>query len=316
MKLIVLSVDYSLYPEVELTTYAETEGGVYHMEADLLIDGNILYVDDLSLKTTDGLTTNKIVQVGNAPVRIGFGDLGPLDVVRGFVQLSENEIVVTDFNAHCLRLINRLAQTISRYAGYCGSPSSNSRYFHYPHSVIQDLKQPSMLIVTDYYNHGLKYVNTSGPSSNQYHDVQKFTPYNSIRRPSGITQDPESGDLYVTSISQVYKFAYVPMRFTLVAGSSSRGFADRNLKSSMFDFLYDIKLAGGQKLVVADKLNNRLRVLDNKTDTTYSICSGSSGHNDGTSPRKCSLSSPQSLLVINQTLYVGENGKIRSVRGE
>ena len=68
------------------------------------------------------------------------------------------------------------------------------------------------------------------------------------------------------------------------------------------------------KILVAEEGNNRLRVLDLNTNQTSSICSGERGHKDG-NLLFCSLAEPYSLMLHKGEIYVGENKRIRKIKG-
>ena len=302
-----------------MTTFIETDSDVLHMEPDLFIKGNVLYTDKCALKTTDGVTSTTIA--GHSTTcyhHFAAGLLARFQDLTGFRQISPSEVVVTDYGQHCLKLIDRTTLQVSRYAGYCGSAGyvtgTSAARFYYPHSIISDIKRPGMLLVTDYGNDAVRHVNTL--SSSAPHSVSNFYQSTSyLDNPKGITQHPVNGDLYITNNdNEVWKVTYSSKSISKFAGASSASFRDCDFSTSYFNYPRDIIFIADNKLLLADTDNQRLRVLNQQTSHTSSVCTGRASHIDG-DMETCTLYWPQSLMVLNDTLYVGEYQRIRKIQG-
>ena len=141
-----------------------------------------------------------------------------------------------DYGNHCLRLINRITLQTSLYAGLCESrghaDGTSSARFRYPYSIIRDMKQPHMLLVTDQLNHALRHVDTQSRSP---HHVSTFIESSVLSYPTGLVQDPLAGDLYITATHQIYKLIYSTKSLQLVSGSQSSGFRDGDFSTALFD---------------------------------------------------------------------------------
>lgn len=302
---------YSIHQGDEVETYIQTGGNVYHMEQDLLIPGNIIYSDDVSLQTTDGLTSQTITRNAAAwefsqSNRVNTTATGKFNSIRGFVQLSLLEVVVVDTSAHCLRKLNRETLEISLYAGQCGTLSHHQmNRFNLPQNIIRDIKS-TKLFLTDY-NHmnSIKTVSTGNAS---IHEVSRFA---HVSKPIGIVQELVYGNLYITNPSHVYRIGYESKAVTLVGGSTD-GSTDY-WRFSVFKYPQDLIPISDNRLVVADSYNDRLKVMALQSSMD-SVCTGEPGASDGKAT-ECTLQSPRSLLLVNQTLYIGENGRIRQIEG-
>lgn len=102
---------------------------------------------------------------------------------------------------------------------------------------------------------------------------------------------------------------------TLLAGDSgSPGNRDCDFIHSKFSFPWSIILIGQNKLLVVDSENHTLRIMDMDTRTVTSLCSGVRGSSDG-DMKTYELDAPYSLMVLNDTLYVGQKQKIRKIQG-
>ena len=64
-----------------------------------------------------------------------------------------------------------------------------------------------------------------------------------------------------------------------------------------------------------NKLKHRMGVRDLSTNTSYSISSGEWGRAD-VNFCTCTLAYPSGLLILNDTLQVGTDQKISSIKGE
>lgn len=297
-----------------MTTFLYTEGPVYHMEPDLYINGNILFSDWCALKTSDGTTTTTIA--GYAKIcgyQDGIGTLSRFNHVKGFRQISPTEVVVADHYNCCLRLVNRITLHTSRYAGSCGSrgyaDGTSAAMFDYPSSIIDDFKHPGMLIVTDKSN--IRHINKL--SINNPRPVTTFfrstSALSSIRN---IAQDPITGDMFITAQSTIMKLTYDSKSIISLAGGL--GFRDCDFSYSLFNSLKDILIIDNNKLMVVDTNNYRLRLMDLDGETVTSFCSGVPGHSNG-DMKTCKLHIAYSLMVLNDSLYVGQQGKIRKIQG-
>ena len=302
-----------------MTTFVTTESNVNHIEADQYVPGNILFSDGHALKTTDGTTTWLIA---GSPSSSGYstssGSSARFYYLSGFHQVSATRVFLVDRNNHCMRMLDRTSNaSYVSYAGYCRSSgyadgTSRAR-FYYPQSAIADKKATGRLLVTDQSNHAIRHVYTN------YHGYQYVTTFyrstSSLRNPTGITQEHTSGDLFITLLTHyVYKLAYSLKALTLLSGTGSRGFQDGFSCQTRFSSPYELLLLRPHKLLIADSHNHRLRVLDLNSLMTSSLSSGTSGTVDG-NLTACTLQYPFSSAVVNGSLFIGQNGAIREIKG-
>lgn len=145
-----------------MTSFLNSVVGVFHLEPDLYIDGNILFSDGCALETTDWIATTTIA--GHPKICDFYNCIGTLarfGQLYSFRQISPTEVVIADYHNHCLRLLNRITLQSSRYAGSCKSfgytDSTSAEQFTRPKDIIDDFKHPAMLIVTDRNN--IRHVN-------------------------------------------------------------------------------------------------------------------------------------------------------------
>ena len=203
-----------------------------------------------------------------------------------------------------MRLIDRTTNNTSLFSGLCGSygfQDGHPGQFDSPHSVVIDQRDKNQLLITDYYNNAARTVDVMSRV------IGTFAKSDSLSGIRDITQEEKSGDLYVTANHAVYRIAYTQRTVTLISGgtsSNSGGYRDSTLLDSRFYWLYELIFIAPDTLLAADLSNNKLRLVDMNSDKVATLNVTNS------------LSSPFSLLLTNNSLYVGQNKKITQYKCE
>ena len=131
-----------------------------------------------------------------------------------------------------------------------------------------------------------------------------------------MVQSPTTGNIHITFSHGEGLYDYQGKTFTRIAGApTGMGFRDGLFLQMIFLWLKGIEFLDSRTLIVADSLSNRLRVLDLDTNSSSSICTGAMGHVDG-NLMSCWLYLPYSITLIQDTLYVGQAGRIRAIKGK
>ena len=275
---------------------------VYHMESDRLIPDNILYSDISALHTTNG---SNITDVFNfwAADRTG---------IWGFTQTSEYDIVFVDGNIHCLRLYNRLQDTVKKLVGSCNNSYSGFRdgadaLFNVPMKVIQDNQDPRLLYVIDFRNYALRMVTISL--------VPHVTTLikNDQKKYMGVTQDPCGRYLYITHTEGLERYDLVTNTSIDIVSKNTRYTNDALMYDGAIERLEGIILYR-DLVIMADSGRHVLFVVDLTNNTTFTICTGEAGHRTGNAS-VCRLKSPSTLLMLNGDIYIGEDRHISMLRG-
>ena len=280
------------------TDIISTSHYVLHMELDKYRPGYLLYTDKHALMTYNGTTTHLIA--GNSTqwgYREGVGAEARFTSIYGFAQISEKHVVVADVNNHCLRLIDRTTNKTSVFSGQCksrGYEGGLPGQFSYPHFVVIDKRDKNQLFITDFFNNAVRNVTVNSRVAGT------FVQSDSLKYITGITQEEESGDLYVTAYHALYRITYTQTTVSLISGSPGEnyGHKDSTLLKSLFDLPYELIFITPKTLLIADRGNNKLRLVHMNSDkvTTLNVTN--------------SLNSPRSLLLTNDSLYVGQRKKI------
>ena len=130
-----------------------------------------------------------------------------------------------------------------------------------------------------------------------------------------IIQSLETGDFYMAVSHAVGIFSYQMKSFTVISGSTSRGFQDGAFSEVRFDEPFALLFLNKHTILVSDLLNHKLRVLDLISNTSSSICSGYRGNADGNFST-CLLKSPRGLLTLKDSVYIGTSLRIRRIEGK
>ena len=266
------------------------------MELDRYRPGYLLYTDLTTLMTIDGTTTHLIA--GNSTqwgYREGVGAEARFNYIPGFAQISEKLVVVADSNNNCLRLINRSTNKTSEFSGQCqseGYEGGRPGQFSYPHFVVIDKRDKNQLFITDFFNNAVRNVTVNSRVAGT------FVQSDSLKYITGITQEEESGDLYVTAYHAVYRITYIQRTVSLISRSGSPGNRDSTLLDSLFNLPYELIFIKPNTLLVADSYAHKLRLVHMNSDqvTTLNVTN--------------SLRLPYSLLLTKNSLYVGQLRKI------
>ena len=275
---------------------------VHHMESDRLIPGQILYSDIDKLHTTNG---NNITDVFDMWEVNGTG-------IWGFTQTSEYDIVIVDRYNHCLRLYNRLQDTVKKLVGSCDCKSPGLRdgtaaLFNGPMKVIQDSVAPCLLYVIDFHSHALRMVTKSR--------IPHVTTLikNDHKKYMGVTQEPEGIYLYITYSDGLERYDLVTNTSIDIVSKTTWYANDAWMQDGAMALLEGIILYKDM-VFMADSSRHVLFVVDLTTNTTSTICTGVAGHRSGNTSF-CQLDGPEALLKLNGDIYIGEEGHISILRG-
>lgn len=297
-----------------IQTFMTTSDYVYHIESDAFTDGNILFSDGSSVKTTDGVTTYLISgSDSDNGYREGQGQRSRFHHIAGFIQIQSDQVVLVDSDNHCFRHLNRVSNQTSHYLGNCtnqGYQDGERPLFDEPHAIIRDSQNATFLIIVDEGNNALRVINAL--TNNTRTLIRSFK----LKDPRGLTQHALSGDFYITVEHGVVRFNYESAVLTTISVSADFGFRDGDLSTAEYNFPNEIIFLSPSKMLLADRKNNRLRIIDMQSNMTSSVCSGEKDHRDSNNLSACGLNNPRSLYKLGDTIYVGEKKRIRLLQGE
>ena len=240
------------------------------MEVDLKRPGYIMYAYGDNIKTSDGSTTFHIA--GNTADSTASN--ATFSTVRGFVQVSENRIVVADRGNRVLRAIDQK--------------------IYFAMNMIKNNRNKDQLLVVDYWYGGITRVDANTGA------VSKLVEDALMRKIRYLTQD-EKGDLYTTASHGIFKVTYKDKKVTLISGIPYKpGYKDSTVVDSLYNDPHDITVIGPGTLLVADYRNSQIRIIDLYSDRVSTL--GLSGSEN--------YEYPSSLLLPGSTLYIGYSKNI------
>ena len=133
--------------------------------------------------------------------------------------------------------------------------------------------------------------------------VGNFVRSPSLRHVFYFTQH-ERGDIYATEEHSVVKISYVSKLITLLSGSSeSSRYKDGTLLQSLFYNPHGLRFIGADTLMVADRNNQKLRILYLSLNRVATLDINSFSKDKP-------FWYPASVLIGNTSLFVGVSGRI------
>lgn len=278
---------------------------VRHLEVDLYITGNILFMDELQVLTTDGSMTS-VVAGGSEGYIEGIGGEASFRQMRGFTQVNTSHVLVADSGNHCLRFINRITNKTSHYTGKCGTlgyRDGDDPLFDYPWGLTQHPTDSSKLYLSDHYNWAIRmiYLNNGICTT--------ILARGGLNRPMSLKFDRKKKNLVIANTHFIVRMSIETGEYRVSVGISTgdRGHYDKSATTSYFHWPRDSIFISENVQLIIDHDNFRLRVLDLISDKIYSICTGAGTTKDG-DITECGLFNPNALLYLDGYLYVGVDG--------
>lgn len=272
---------------------------VLHIERDLYNnDGSILFGTFGYLQTTDGTTTTTLFASRKNPI-------------AGFVQLNHTHLVFSNYKRHCIMLLDRSSNSVSKLAGKCGWPGyeDGNKYtgrLYGPTSIVLDLENSNRIYVADTKNDKLRAVDIE---TGQLSTIIST----GLRNPRGMVW--ANGDLLITNLNYISHTLWLSNGAAIIeilAGLRARGYSDSTFGQSRFNHPIDICEIESNKYLIADYKNKVLRLLDLSRGVVGPVCINRE------SPCTTSTklpSNPRSLAKIGDTIYVGTLTNIIKLRG-
>lgn len=265
-------------------------------------------------------TSHRIAGVRNfGSYREGIGSDARFRWIIGYLQPNASIIIAIDWANDCFRTIDRHTNQTQRYAGNCTNRGfrngpADQALFYQPNDIISDLMDSEMYIVTDKENQN-GYLRLINSTSLIVSTLVSFASLDPLYRPKGLLQDPRTGDLYTYLRCALVKYDYIAKTLTVITGKFERGLLDGPFTEALFREPQRFVYLDPKRLLLVDRGNNVLRILDMNTNTTSTICNGASGHVDGNFS-VCQFENPQTIYRFNDTFYIGEDHRMRAIQGK
>lgn len=239
--------------------------------------GNVLYVADTNNHSVrvaplvSGINTSRLVggTQGTGGAIGASGSAVQLNTPRGIVYNPvTNTIYVADSQSNRLRVFSTTGELLSNIGSTTGAwadGSSTAARFTYPQGLAVDTA--GNVYVADTQNHRIRMITTSGVVSTIAGSGTAGLADNTtgtaaqFRSPGALTVS-SNGTIYVVDTGNNAIRRIAPDRaVTTIAGNGTAGFADESGADARFSEPKGIALGSDGRLYIADRANNRIRVL-------------------------------------------------------
>lgn len=288
---------------------------VYVLQEDIFEAGHFLAA--LENAVVSFSPSGDMTVLAGSPTEEGFnnapGSQARFSTVQGLYQLNNGTVMISDHGNHCIRLLTRVSNSLSTVSGKCTHPGHKDG----------DLETAMFATPTD--------LEPMEPTGNRIAVVEFYgrVRYILMRERMVMTA---SADKIATRLTHLFKnpsFFFISVKYgivevvngagTLLTGSGEPGYSDGAFQDASYLDPQGMAMVNSSILLLADCRLNKIRVLNMDSKRVTSICSGQRGYKDGDEVT-CQLSLPYSVLVKNQTLYIGEanvdGGGIRRISFE
>jgi len=223
------------------------------------------------------------------------------NLVTGFTQVKDNLTIMIDFGNYCLRSINPHTGQTSLYAGHCRKHGSadgqliGEASFRNPYAITS---YQGRFYVTDYGNNALRMIAAGKVST-----IMKL-PF-----PRGLIFTAD-GSAYIT----LYKYGLFRLDLPtksmtkLTNGAGPTG----SLSAAQLSSPRGLTFLSSSVVLITDSIRQQLLHADISNNTITEICDGTRETRDG-DIKSCQLDSPSSVLVVNQSVFVGQDDAIRKL---
>lgn len=228
--------------------------------------------------------------------------------VPSFVQVNVTHVVLVDATTWCLRILNRKTNVTSPVLkGTCFPSHTDEPNLYKPWKVIEDIRNPGNLLVTDRQADLLMSVDVkngewSSVAARDLHMVESM--------------QWMGQQLLLTSKYNVTRLTWSDegaVSVEIIAGSDKSGDELGKLLSAKFNQLAGIGKLEKNKFILADSLNFKMKLMDMDENTIGPVCY----ETEFPKYKKCKCTEwPYSFLSDGDTLYVGTNEGVQKLSGK
>lgn len=316
-----------------VTTILNTTSAVSHIELDKLIHGNLLLSIERKLHTFNERT--EVLSDATEPTSqflyIHIGRPATYAHIISFTQVNASHIIVINggdqSSDHCIRMVNRLVTSIAEIAGNCTESGFRDGFgaasrFSSPKNVILDIRNENVVIISDSDNAAIRSFNLV--------TLEVVTLLKQgLNKPSSLSYDLK-GNLLVSNHHYILRYSMQKIRvqgdgdayamYNMYLGSHKKGKPSEGvveLNSSIFYYPQDMIAYSQDLIIVADKWNNILQLVEVNASTISLICMSHAQEFkaiDGAIDN-CGMFEPLSLMQYADKLYIGERKALRRMRG-
>lgn len=285
-----------------------TRSWIDHIEIDRLVANWILFTNGDRISATN-ISHALTVIGGNFGYREGSRFEAKFKAIYGFTQLRNFSIVIADPDNNCLRLYNRLSYAVRALYGQCGANVSNISYElrFLPVDVILGRTFDSKLLISE---RGKRQISEFDASTGEM-DLRKYDLQAHLGRLSlmkiFVNHFQSNAILYFSGLSYISKLNLNSLAITRLVGGKDRGDADGSFGHVRLNYPSGIAFISSDILLLADKQNKKLKVMDLTYGTVATLCADMD---------PCNIQGMEELLIYNGYLLVGSQRQIAFIRSK
>lgn len=290
-----------------VTEYLSTKKEPSHLAPDLFVPDNLLFSMHRALLTTNGTMYSVIIgeQIRAAPptntYREGSHANASFLEIKAFVQQNRTHVFVADSGHGCIRGVNRMTNTSYHVAGICKKVqwadvhkdgSLQTATFSFIDSITY---HENIIYVVESLQSRVRKIDLDSGKITTMLDSKDFRQFD---LPQSIIADPARRVLYLTTFKGINKIDITNNHVTEM-NHGTRGYRDGELTNSSWSGASAIFRISNDALLVIDKFNNRIRLINLIQNSVCTWCFKF--------PRVKNLCSfgkiPKSVAVISCTAY-------------
>ena len=226
-----------------------------------------------------------------------------LDQPSDIVYLGNHTYIISDTNNHCLKLLELALVRLTTYAGKCGvhtmteTDTKEDDTLHYPKGLSYSREREMLYVV----------------SSSLVQTVDKEKKIKIFCR-SEFTLSSAflAGDFLLISYKHGVNVIDLDTTDTVKIGAgNSSGLANGRFNIARFCNPHGLVVVSNMVAFVADSDNGVIRLIDFQLKKVTTVCNSIGVlENRRKSIAKCKLEQPWAILLVNDSLYVGNNAGI------
>ena len=286
--------------------------GIMHMEFDLFIPDNLLYMDGHSLKTLNmssmtGHLISGLTKING--LKDGVGSEARFHHPYSFFQYNSTYVVIADAYNYCLRSVDRLTNQTSWVAGGCGSYDyADGSFSHCRFSVLQKMvrvphndSQHNVLLGTYSRFWGIVRIRTIKFDENSVYTLDQW--FWKTRYLFAVRIRPHTTTAYFTCAGGFGKIDYSNGDNSLISPIAVKGFRDGSFHLAVFSGKPEsLTFLNQDTMIITDYENHLLRIGNLNSKVLSSICDWQQGEGGDLTKAgnisDCKLVHPRSILAL------------------
>jgi hypothetical protein len=248
-----------------------------------------------------------VVGTGVSGFQDGAASAAMFRSVRAMLQLPDGCVLLTDQHNHRIRVLSADLQQVSTVAGDGEAGhrdgAAAQAQFHYPYGLT--LLPGGRVLVADYSNHRIRVLSadlqqvSTVAGDGEWGHRDGAAAQAQFGYPSGLALLPDSRVLVTDqSNNRIRVLSADLQQVSTVAGDGGQGHRDGAAAQAQFNWPSSLTLLPDSRVLVADRGNNRIRVLSTDLQQVSTVAGdGERGHRDGAAAQ-AQFNCPNGLALL------------------